>query len=322
MSAILLGDVSEKEVIRRLAALLPPPPPGITGIGDDCAIVPPPAAGTRLALKSDPIIEGRHFVLDDDPLRVGHKALGRVLSDFAAMGADPKWVLINLVARPDLSLAYVEDVYRGVAALAARHNVFVIGGDVSAGEALHLHVFGVGETSASGALLRSGARAGDILFVTGWLGGSRMGRHLDFQPRLAEGKWLASSGGVTAMCDVSDGVATDVRHIAEASGLGCVVDLTRIPIASEAFHLSSRDGQPPILHALCDGEDFELLFTADPGRAPTLRAEWPKHFQIPLSPIGRMTDTPGFVVQDENGNTHPFSSSGFEHFRESKREDK
>ena len=314
MTVARAGDIGEEEVIRRLAATLPPAPPGVTGVGDDCAVVPAPRADEVLVLKSDPVIEGHHFQSGEDPRRVGHKALGRVLSDFAAMGARPRWALVNLVAPPDTPVGALEEMYRGMVALATRHGVALVGGDVSAGERIHLHVFGAGSAPRGGVLLRSGAASGDLLFVTGRLGGSLRGRHLDFEPRLQEGEWLARQGCVTAMCDVSDGVATDVRHLAAASGLGVEIDAARIPVSPDAS--AAADGRTPLFHALCDGEDFELLFTARADRADALEAAWALRFDPPLSRIGRMTSVPGVALVDERGVRVPCDLSGFEHFRE------
>lgn len=312
MSRLLAGDAGEREIIRRLAALLPPAPPGVVGVGDDCAVVPPPLPGHRLVLKSDPVIEGRHFLPGEYPRRVGHKALGRVLSDFAAMGATPQWALVDLVARPDVPVADLEDIYLGMVALATRHGVLLVGGDVSSGETLHLHVFGAGSAPDGGVLLRGGAQAGDFLYVTGELGGSLSGRHLDFEPRLAEGQWLARRGGVTSMCDVSDGVATDARHLAEASRLGVELQAGRIPISAAA---RAGAGGTPLEHALGDGEDFELLFTVSPAAAATLDAEWAGAFPLPLSRIGVMTAAPGLVLVSADGRPSECPAGGFEHFR-------
>ncbi len=312
MSRLLAGDAGEREIIRRLAALLPPAPPGVVGVGDDCAVVPPPPPGHRLVLKSDPIIEGRHFLPGESPRRIGHKALGRVLSDFAAMGATPAWALVNLVARPDVAVEDLEDIYRGMVDLAVRHGVLLVGGDVSSGETLHLHVFGAGSAQDGGVLLRGGARAGDVLYVTGELGGSLSGRHLDFEPRLAEGQWLSRRGGVTSMCDVSDGVATDARHLGAASGLGVELHTGLLPISAAARGCA---GGSPLEHALRDGEDFELLFTVSPVAAATLDAEWAATFPLRLTRIGVMTGAPGLALVDPDGRKTACVAGGFEHFR-------
>ena len=316
MTRLLAGDAGEREIIRRLAALLPTATPGVVGVGDDCAVVPPPPPGHRLVLKSDPVIEGRHFLSGESPRRVGHKALGRVLSDFAAMGATPQWALVNLVARPDVPVADLEDIYRGMVDLATRHGVLLVGGDVSSGETLHLHVFGAGSAPDGGVLLRGGARAGDLLYVTGELGGSLSGRHLDFEPRLAEGQWLARRGGVTSMCDVSDGVATDARHLADASGLGVEIQAGLVPISAAA---RASAGGTPLEHALGDGEDFELLFTVSPSAAATLDADWAAAFPLPLTRIGVMTAAPGLVLVSPDGRLSDCTAGGFEHFRSTAR---
>ncbi|HEY8241525.1 MAG TPA: thiamine-phosphate kinase, partial [Kiritimatiellia bacterium] len=264
-----LGDIGEQALIKRLARRLPSPRGVAVGIGDDCAVVRVPGSAHDLVYTTDAVIEGTHFLKGTAPEKIGHKAVGRVLSDLAAMGSEPLYILINLVATRRTPLACVEEIYRGAARLCARHGAAIIGGDTSTGPVLELHVFGVGRVPRNRAVLRSGARAGDVIYVTGRLGGSIHGKHLTFDPRVREGQWLRN--WATAMIDISDGLATDLRHITEASGVGAEILPARIPLAKNAKNLQS---------ALSDGEDFELLFTVSQKKAAAFERAWHKSFRL------------------------------------------
>lgn len=306
-----VGALGERGLIRRLAARVGAPPRGCLGIGDDCALAPAPDSPWDLALTSDPLLEGRHFLPGDDPARVGHKAVGRVLSDLAAMGAEPLWILIDLVAPFDMPVARLEALYDGAAALCRPHGAAILGGDTSAGETLELHVFGAGRVPRGRAALRSGARPGDAIFVTGELGGSLLGRHLEFEPRLREGRWLREGEWVRAMIDLSDGAASDLRRIFESSGVGAAVERDRIPV-SEAVRSAGGD---PVERALRDGEDYELLFCVEPGRAERLQEQWP--FPVACTRIGTILDEPGrLYLVDAAGVRTPYLRDGYEHFVE------
>lgn len=323
-------QLGEDNLIRRLKRLVPGRTDVITGIGDDCAVV---RTGRRdpydLLLKSDPVIEGVHFLPEAKGAAIGHKALGRVLSDLAAMGGEPLWILVNLVSPPTGSVAHIEAIYKGLARLARRYGAAIVGGDTSSGKVLEVHVFAVGRVCRGKAVLRSGARAGDALYVTGTLGGSGLGRHLTFEPRLAEGRWLCDSGLVTAMMDVSDGLATDLRRMAAASGTGAVLDRSCIPISPAALRmdqksasphsqLSTRNFQPATLnsleHALADGEDFELLFTVPRRKVKLFESAWCKAFRLPCTRIGEMTAKPGKVELRDGKCCEELTLHGYEHF--------
>lgn len=308
-----LKNTGEIALIRRLKRLVPGRADVVTGIGDDCAVV---RSGRRddydLLLKSDPVIEGVHFAASDPAGAVGHKALARVLSDLAAMGGEPLWVLVDLVAPASLGLARVEGLYRGMARLARRQGIAIVGGDTAQGTTLELHVFAVGRVPRGTAVLRSGARRGDALYVTGTLGGSRAGRHLRFDPRLAEGRWLREQGWVTAMLDISDGLATDVRRLAGASGLGAVLEAAHIPLSAPAR--KRRDSLTPLEHALTDGEDFELLFTVPRLKMRAFEAAWRRRFRLKCTRIGEMIPGRGRIDMREAGTRFPVTLRGYEHF--------
>lgn len=293
-----LGNMGEREVIRRLLPALDGHEELIVGAGDDCAVCRMPGAEVDQVFTTDPIIEGVHFLAGEQPKRVGNKAAGRVLSDIAAMGATPKWLLVNVVAPAEFEMDYLEDVYVGMTALCRRFGAVIIGGDVARGPVFELHVFGVGELPAGTALLRSGARVGDVVFVTGPLGDSRAGKHLDFTPRIEEGIFLRESGRVNALMDLSDGLATDLRHVLGQSGVGADLRGAAIP----------KTGS--LGRALRDGEDFELLLTAPPAASELLRVAWRARFGSELAAIGEVTDEVGVLRLDGR----VFAPFAFEHF--------
>jgi len=308
-----VDTLGENAMVARLRRLLPPGGAGVvTGIGDDCAVVRPSAGGDRdWLLTSDPVIEGRHFLSDTPPERIGHKAVGRVLSDLAAMGGDPLWGLVDLVVPTDTPMERVEGVYRSLAALAGRWGLGIVGGDVAAGPVLELHVFGVGSVPRGAAILRSGAREGDVVCVTGALGGSRAGRQYTFTPRLDEGRFLREGGWATAMIDVTDGLAADLPRLAAASGVSAEIRLEDLPLHPDT-RLTDRS---PVRQALEDGEDFELLFTVPADRLAELRRAWPAERLCGWTPIGSIGAGSGEVwSRSADGARSPIRSGGFDHF--------
>lgn len=306
-----LRQLGEVEVIRRLAAGLPTSDDVRIGIGDDTAVI---ASGEDdLLLTSDAVVEGAHFEPATAPRRIGRKAVARALSDIAAMGGRPAWALIDLVTPGDAPMRRIEEVYAGAAAMAARHRLALVGGDTTEGPVLELHVFVVGRVPCGQALLRSTARPGSGLYVTGALGGSLAGRHLDFEPRLREADWLRSGGWAESLIDVSDGLAADARRLIEQSGVGARIELARIPCADAAR--DAGDGRTAIDHALNDGEDFELLFTVPPARCAAFPAAWAAAFDLPCTRIGAMIAAPReLLLRDPSGVDRPLSAGGYQHF--------
>lgn len=307
-----LGDVGELEAIRRICARLPARGDILAGAGDDCAVVrAAPDAPVDLVLTSDPVIERVHFLPDTPPEQVGHKAIGRLLSDIAAMGGDPLWALVDVAAPPSTPVEHIERLYDGALAIANRHGLAIVGGDMATAGALEIHAFAAGSVPAGQAILRSGARPGDLIYVTGALGGSLRGRHLAFEPRVPQGRWLR--GLATALIDVSDGLATDLRHLTDMSRTGAELQLDRIPISADA-----RDcGGPrtPLEHALFDGEDFELLFTLPAERSAEMERRWKREFDLPCRRIGAMTGDAGRIeCVTAGGKRTPLEGAGFEHF--------
>lgn len=307
-----LRELGERELICRLTAHLAGRDDVRTGAGDDTAVVTLDDGAHDLLLTSDPVIEGVHFKPGEQPARIGHKAAGRVLSDLAAMGGEALWLLINVVAPGNVRVDMLEDLYEGAGRLIGKYGAALVGGDVSEGPTLELHVFGVGRVPRGRAVLRRGARAGDVLYVTGTLGGSRAGKHLDFEPRLKEGAWLREQNWPTTMIDVSDGLATDVRHLMTGGGLGAILNREAVPV-SEAAQQGPDD---PVAHALYDGEDFELLFTVPAARQEEFGRAWQNAFDLPCTPIGVMTgEANALIVKDRQGGVEKLTQSAYEHFK-------
>ena len=318
-----LKNLGEREVIRRLARLLPSRMDVRAGVGHDVAVVRGDKKHDFL-LKSDAVVEGHHFLSTTPPRQIGHKALGRVLSDLAAAGGEPLWALVNLVVPRGEKIHRICAVYGGLAALARRHRLAIVGGDTTEGLALELHVFAVGRVPRGTTQLRSGAGVGDVIFVTGTLGGSLAGKHLHFTPRLAEGCWLRCGGWATAAIDISDGLATDLDHLVEMSRVGAEIFIDKIPIAAAVFQGLEKGNVtfskawkklPPVAHAVGDGEDFELLFTVPSRKAAALTAAWQKKFRTRLTAVGVITKSVGKIKWRERGCLLTAPATGFEHFR-------
>jgi len=307
-----LGQIGEREIIRRLAALLDGRDDVAVGIGDDVAVVSMEDSHTDLLLTSDAVIEGIHFEASEAPERIGRKAIGRVLSDFAASGGEPMWAVLNVAAPPTMEMDRLASAYRGVAELAGKYGMAVVGGDTSSGPVFELHVFAVGRVRKGGAILRSGAREGDLIYVTGELGGSLSGKHLLFEPRIEEGLWLREMGWVSAMIDVSDGIATDLDHLLEQSKVGAELDAEQIPVSSAAR--TADPDRTPLEHALYDGEDYELLFTVPADRRMAFESSWADTFDLACTKIGRIIHDSGTLLLVNGDEKTSLKAQGFEHF--------
>jgi thiamine-monophosphate kinase len=262
-------------------------------------------------LTSDPVIEGTHFEPGTPSEQIGHKAIARVLSDIAAMGGEPLWCLVDVSAPPSTATGLIETVYTGACALAERYGMAIVGGDTARSGKLALHVFAAGRVPRGSACLRSGAQPGDLLFVTGTLGGSRVSRrHMLFEPRVREGLKLRQ--WVTAMIDVSDGLDADLRHIATMSSAGARIQAGSLPVSKEA--LQGSGDLSALRHALYDGEDFELLFALPSVRKSGFLDEWTQ-CPVPVTEIGVVTAHPGRVEYvDESGEPVEPGGCSYEHF--------
>lgn len=312
-----VGDIGEERLIAQIRSWLGPAnPPAPHGIGDDCAVLPAARAGTKHLVTVDPVIRGRHFDDALPPAAVAEKLLRRNLSDIAAMGGVPRHAVVALAAPPELEMAWLRGFFRALGRAALRYGVRVVGGDCAQTDGL----LGAWLTLIGDAprrpLTRTGSRAGDLVFVTGALGGSIAGRHHRFVPRLAEGRWLASRPEVRAAIDVSDGLAKDVVPLIPP-GCAVVLDPRQVPIASAARRLAVRTGRPPLEHACNDGEDYELLFTVAPTQVDRFIIAWHRQFATPLSCIGRLVrrGREAALVRFNPAPDGDVRLRGYEHFR-------
>lgn len=303
---LTLADLGETAVVDRLVRLLPATSPSVlTGPGDDCAVIQNIPNEFLTLLKADSVVEGVHFLSGEKMHRVGWKALCRAVSDIAAMGGRPLHAVIAMAAKAETPWQQLEDFYSGIVSAAETYHLTIVGGEtVKTSGPFVCSVFLTGTVAPQHCILRSGGRPGDVLLVTGRLGGSLVsGRHLDFTPRLEEGQWLAKHEGTHAMMDLSDGLAADAPRLAIASMCGLTIDVELIP----------RNENCEVEQAVGDGEDFELLVAVEASRVPALLCEWNATFpQLSLSVVGRLTElAEGF---------HPveiFKNRGYDHFQQS-----
>jgi thiamine-monophosphate kinase len=309
--------MNEFELIAQLTKGLPTNAAVVTGAGDDCAVLDAGNPDSWLLFKTDAIVQGVHFGPDAAPEQIGHKALARCLSDIAAMGGTATAALVTLGLPREFDPAFVRRIYAGMSELAARHGVAIVGGETTTNpDRLLLSIALVGQVARGNCVFRAGAKSGDALFVTGELGGSLAGRHLEFEPRLAEAQWLVKHFNVHAMIDLSDGLAGDLRHLLERSGVGAEILARSIPIsrAAKLKAKSESSAKPPLLAALTDGEDFELLFAVASRDAVPLFDQWKAQFPgVRLSCIGKITAAPGLKIRDKHG-VRQLESHGYVHF--------
>ncbi len=238
-----MSRLNEFELIGRLTKSLPTNATVLTGAGDDCAVLDLGMPDRVVLFKTDAVVEGVHFKPDAPPEKVGHKALGRCLSDIAAMAGTPGTALITLGLPDKFEPGRIEAIYAGMSDLARRYEVAIAGGETVLNPGgLLISVALLGSAPRKQYVLRSGAKAGDAIFVTGELGGSLAGRHLEFEPRINEACWLAAHFPPHAMIDLSDGLAGDLRHILRAmSGPSCLP----VPSLSAAARGLPRRRRPP-----------------------------------------------------------------------------
>ena len=286
-----LSDLGEDALVVRLTRGLPRNASLLVGPGDDCAVVGRRSDAVWTLLKTDCVIEGVHFTGETDFARVGWKALARNVSDTAAMGGEPQHALVTVAMPPELDVAKADALYKGLRRCARKFGVAIAGGETARSPGpVFISVALTGWVERARCVTRSGGKPGDTLFVTGRLGGSRAGKHLDFTPRLREARWLTEHFSLHAMMDLSDGLGADLPRLARASG--CGFELGELPCTPGC----SRED------ALSDGEDFELLFAVHPRQASRIEKAWPFR-NLPLTRVGVLT-----------ANTTLLPVHGFDHF--------
>ena len=331
----MLARMGEFDLIKRYFTR--PAAHAALGVGDDCALLAP-RPGTQLAISSDMLVEGRHFFADVDPASLGHKALAVNLSDLAACGAKPLAFTLAL-ALPRIDEAWLAQFSRGLFELADLHGCELVGGDTTQGP-LNICITVFGEVPVAGgrsqALLRSGAQAGDDIYVSGTLGDARMAlaalrgeltlpaeifaqaraRLERPTPRVALG--LALRGVATAAIDVSDGLLGDLQHVLDASQLGAVIDTSAAIelIAACARNTGTRglfSSKKQLQYVLAGGDDYELVFTAPQAAREAVQAA-SALAATPVTRIGRMEANPGLRLIDADGRDLPNDFASFDHF--------
>lgn len=303
--------------IKELFATLPAN--GFEGIGDDCTVLPV-GGGESLVFTADMLAEGVHFLREATSAReLGRKSLAVNLSDVASMGARPVATLLSLSLPADATGGWAEEFMLGYRELSGEFGVALVGGDTTRSAAgITINVTAIGRAADTHIKRRSGARPGDVLFTAGALGASGAGLrdilagrydtpaaalHRNPRPQVAQGIWFGERPEVRAMMDISDGLASDIRHIMERSQVGAAIDTDRIPVAPEA------DTQT----AACAGEDYVLLLTAARAGADRLAADFAARFGAPLYPIGHITQSKE-LEWFENGLPRPLDWHGFTHY--------
>jgi thiamine-monophosphate kinase len=282
------------------------------GIGDDAAVLDL-GATSKLVVTSDLLAEGVHFEAGTALPRVGHKALAVNLSDLAAMSARPLAAVVSLLLSDDTALQSAKAVVEGMQPLATRHQVAIAGGDTNSWSGrLVISVTALGCLAGRSPWTRNGAVPGDVILVTGSLGGSLGGKHLDFEPRVTEALRLAGDYEIHAAIDISDGLSLDLARMATASGCAAVLDLEAIPISDAARSLApAPESKSALDRALSDGEDFELLLAVPREVAKTLKRAPP--FELPLTEIGEFASGAGIWRRKPDGGRAALEVEGYEH---------
>ena len=285
---------------------------GLLPIGDDTGIV-----GGPLLFTTDTLVEGVDFIRGTlAPELAGRKAVAVNLSDIAAMGGTPAAFVAALGIPRGISENWIEKFYKGMTGMAQKYQTLFVGGDITRSKEFFASIAMLGLAPAQGPLLRSGARPGDWIGVTGELGGSILKHHYAFEPRIAEGRFLAENFSVHAGMDISDGLAQDLGHILKASKVGAELEIRRIPPSRDAVKLAKGRCWETLEHSLCDGEDFELLFSMPESQKRKLEKVWPQKFpKTRLSWIGRIQKGKGIQWLDNGRPVRlPFETKGFQHF--------
>lgn len=309
----------------------------VNGIGDDCAVLK--LKGDKyLLLTCDVQVEGAHFFAKKTmPEIVGQRAVSVNISDIAAMGGKPTYCLVSLITPKKLSTDYIEALYRGIKSTCVRSDIQIVGGNISSGRQLAIDIFMMGEVRPGDILTRKGAKPGDKLLVTGSLGGSAAGleiiknkivmrredkvslieKHLSPVPRLKESEIIAKSRMATSMIDISDGLASDVRHICNQSNVGVVINESQLPIPSGVARVEELLGLKPMSLALSGGEDYELLLTASPDAAEKIIKMVKSKTGTDVNIIGEiMPPDAGRWIFGVDGQMRPLIATGWDHLKE------
>ncbi|MCX5702394.1 MAG: thiamine-phosphate kinase [Candidatus Omnitrophica bacterium] len=298
---MLISKIGEFGLIERIKKLVKTGPLVIKGIGDDCAVLRFDR-NKYLLSTCDMIVEGVDFTRKDSPYLIGRKSLAVSISDIAACAGTPRYALFSMGIPRNSTVEFIGKIIKGIVDLAKAYKIDIVGGDLSRSEKLIIDVNVLGFVEKINLVLRNGAKVGDIIFASGTLGGSILGRHLKFSPRIKEARYLVNNFKINAMIDVSDGLAQDLSHILKESEVGALIYEVLIPQSNQASDLED---------ALYSGEDFELLFTMSRKEARKLFSRRSKIF----TPIGEIVERKyGFRLMDERNRERVIKPEGFRHF--------
>jgi len=298
---MLINKIGEFWLIERIKKSIKTDASVIKGSGDDCAVLVFDKKRYQL-FTCDMIVQGVDFTLKDEPCLIGRKALAASVSDIASCSGLPRHCLVSLAMPKNTSVEFVDRLFKGMLSIAKEYNINIAGGDISSARDVTIDVGMLGIVEKKYLTLRSGAKAGDIIFVTGELGGSIRGKHLRFKPRLKEARFLAKNFKVNAMIDISDGLASDLSHILRQSSVGAIIYEDLIPVSKQAAGFSE---------ALYMGEDFELLFTLSRKDARKILRKKLTDFK----PIGEIVERKfGLRLIDKRNRERILQPKGFRHF--------
>ena len=329
-----LSDLGEFGLIEKIKSIIGSPGDSvIKGIGDDCAVVEK-SGGNAMLLTTDVLVEGVHFTKGFiNPENLGRKALAINISDIAAMGGTPRYALLSLAAPESTETGYIGELISGIDSMANEFSVSVLGGDTSLSpDGLIVNIFIIGEALKDNVLYRYGAKPGQVIFVTGEVGSSAAGldilkrglkkekygslidAHISPYPHVKEGNIISSSGLVTSLIDISDGVISDLRHICEESRVGAIIERNKLPISDICRQYCSEYGLSAEEFALYGGEDYVFMGTVPEHSYYKLR-DLLNSEGCPLLPIGRTKAEPGIRLQNQNGGITEIEINGYDHFR-------
>ena len=327
---MLVRDLGEFELIKRLSAKIASESRKmVAGIGDDAAALY--SSGGKLQLvTTDMLVEDVHFrTATAEPFQIGWKSLAVNISDIAAMGGEPTYAFVSLGLPRETVVEFVDELYAGMDRIAKAHSVDIVGGDTVSSPKIVINITLLGEVDENDLVLRSGAMGNDAICVTGDLGGSAAGlailqrslpregadKHLMPVPRICEGKALAQSGFVTAMIDISDGLASEIHHICEESNTGARLFMKHIPLSGNIAPVSELTGIPPYDFALYGGEDYELLFTCPADKVELLSNRISKQCGTSFTVVGRIEkDSHSVTIETLSGEVLPLAPRGYDHF--------
>lgn len=300
-----IKDLGEIGLIERISKGIKLDRTVVKGIGDDTAVIEW-SRDKYMLYTCDMLVEDVHFTRRSaTPFEIGWKALGRNISDIAAMGGIPRYAVVSVGIDPDTKVSFVDGLYRGIKAIAGKFKINIVGGDMSKSKKTVVDISLIGEVEKKNLVTRSGAKPGDLIFVTGSIGGSIKGKHLRFTPRVRQARMLVENFKINAMIDITDGLLLDLWRVLAASKVGARLEKSLIPISADAVSFEK---------AITDGEDFELLFTIDRKNAKRFLKKGFLNMGSPVTLIGEITEKREGYTMVSGGIPRRIGPKGYLHF--------